>query len=90
MVTVTRERTGRLGGPTIIATNNGAGRRLYHYHNGLKVLSRTVYELVRGHQVTVGHRCPICGYLPNDAARAEQQQMLEAMLLRGFKRGRRS
>ena len=89
MVTVTRLYTGKPGQPRILESNAGVGRRLYHYHSGLKVLVRSQSELRDGQQVTSGHRCPICGFIPNDAVRKEQQDLLEKMLLRGFKRGRR-
>ena len=84
------EHTGRAGRPQIVAASKGTGRRLYHYHGGFKVLVSTIYEMKRSKETVIGHRCVICGFIPNDAARAEQQQALEAMLLRGFKgRGRR-
>ena len=90
MTVLARERTGKPGQPRILASRGGPGTKLHHYHNGSKVLVRTVSERRRGSQHPCGHRCPYCGFIPNDAVRLEQQQLLEAMILKGFKgRGRR-
>lgn len=32
-------------------------------------------------KIQVGRRCPICGLMPNDLVRQEQQEALEQMLL---------
>ena len=67
----------------------GGSGKLWHYHGGMKMLARACYEYRmlngRSMKIQVGRRCPICGFIPNDAARAEQQQALEAMLLRGMR-----
>ncbi|MCH8282919.1 MAG: hypothetical protein J4O03_07770 [Chloroflexi bacterium] len=67
----------------------GGSGRLWHFHGGIKMLARAYYEyrMVNGPsmKIQVGRRCPICGLMPNDLVRQEQQEALEQKLLPGFK-----
>ena len=85
-----RERTGKPGAPRILAKSSSTGNYLHHFHSGLKCRVKVLIERRGTKWLTVGHRCPVCGFIPNDAVRKEQQDLLEKMLLRGFKQsGRR-
>ena len=67
----------------------GGSGRLWHFHGGIKMLARACYEyrMVNGPSMKIqaGRRCPICGLMPNDLVRQEQQEALEQKLLPGFK-----
>ena len=82
--TATYEATG--GRPRVTSRYQGTSGYLYHYHNGLKLQCKRVYERKNSSVYPIGYRCKLCGFLPDARAQKESQDALEAMLLRGFQK----
>ena len=76
--------TERSTGQQLFARQRCRSARLYHYHGGLKLQCKVLYEQIGRAMRSIGHICPICGYLPSEQARAESQLALEAVLQQGF------